>query len=138
MIFPLPDDREQIVFLTRANVDFFHEQILEVGQVRGHRSIADLESAIGRAKTAAHYEEDADFARLAAYYWHGISANHGYIDGNKRTGFISMTNFLNMNGFEFSYDPDMMGPTIEGLFVRKEFNLDRLERIVRLHTRAFV
>ena len=41
-----------------------------------------------------------DAAALAAAYGYGISRNHAFIDGNKRTGFVAVELFLSLNGYE--------------------------------------
>ena len=38
---------------------------------------------------------------LAAAYGFGLAKNHGFIDGNKRTAFLSMIVFLGLNDIEF-------------------------------------
>ena len=41
-----------------------------------------------------------DIAALAAAYGYGISRNHAFIDGNKRTGFVAAELFAVLNGFQ--------------------------------------
>ena len=43
---------------------------------------------------------------LAAAYCYRIAKNHPFIDGNKRTGFILMAVFLELNGYSFDV-PEM-------------------------------
>jgi len=59
------------------------EQIAEHGGMPGVRDMALVESAIHRPQNIAAYG-DPDIADLAAAYAHGISSNHGFLDGNKR------------------------------------------------------
>lgn len=132
--FALPDDLEEIDFLTLEGVDLFHDSVLQPGQLAGYKQLSDLEGAIGRPRNAAYYDPDADLVRVAAYYWHGISTSHGYVDGNKRTGFASMVNFLDMNGLQFDAADFAMGPWIEHLFLANQFELDVLDDMVRRHT----
>jgi death-on-curing protein len=40
-------------------------------------------------------------AELAAAYATGIIRNHPFLDGNKRTGFMLGSGFLELNGMEF-------------------------------------
>ena len=42
-----------------------------------------------------------DLFELAAAYGFGIIANHPFIDGNKRTGFLAAVVFLERNGYRF-------------------------------------
>jgi death on curing protein len=39
---------------------------------------------------------------MAAAYVTGIVLNHPFLDGNKRTGFLTGYIFLNRNGYEFT------------------------------------
>lgn len=41
-----------------------------------------------------------DAAELAASYAFGIARNHPFTDGNKRTAFVAMEVFLDLNGWE--------------------------------------
>ncbi|WP_323784630.1 type II toxin-antitoxin system death-on-curing family toxin [Thalassovita sp.] len=129
---PLPNP-EETEFLSREDVDFFHEEVLKPGQQRGYKRLDDLLGAIGRPQSAFYYDNGCDLVRVATYYWHGISTSHGYIDGNKRTGFASANNFLLMNGVRFEA-PDLdLGPLVEKLFDEQRFELDILEDILRRH-----
>ncbi len=124
---------EDTAFLTQKDVDYFHDQILKPEQILGYRCLTDLLGAIGRPQNALYYEEGCDLVRVAAYYWHGISKSHGYIDGNKRTGFVSAANFLLMNGVRFEAPDYALGPFVEQLFVKKRFELNILEDVLRRH-----
>jgi death-on-curing protein len=85
-------DREVIIAV--------HEmQLAEHGGLAGVRDVGLLDSALSRAPNLAAYG-DADAAALAAAYGYGLSRNHPFIDGNKRTGFVAAELFLNLNGFE--------------------------------------
>ena len=50
----------------------------------------------------AHPPPDA--AALAASYGYGISRNHPFIDGNKRTGYVAAELFLRLNGWRLTAD----------------------------------
>ncbi|TAM58709.1 type II toxin-antitoxin system death-on-curing family toxin [bacterium] len=77
-----------------------HEaQIAEHGGSTGVRDPGLLESALARAKHAASYT-DASVLALAALYALGIIRNHPFVDGNKRTGFVLLELFLDLNGYE--------------------------------------
>jgi death-on-curing protein len=85
-------DREVIVAV--------HEmQLAEHGGLAGVRDAGLLDSALSRAPNLAAYESPDTAALAAAYGW-GISRNHPFIDGNKRTGFVAAELFLNLNGHE--------------------------------------
>ncbi len=63
----------------------------------GVRDEGLLESAVSRPLQAEHYGE-ADLCRLAARLWEGITVNHPFVQGNKRTAYAAMEIFLRLNG----------------------------------------
>lgn len=72
-------------------------QLAEHGGGAGVRDKALLESALAKPLNLASYE-DPDVAALAAAYGYGISRNHPFLDGNKRTAFVAVELFLHLNG----------------------------------------
>lgn len=77
------------------------EQLAEHGGQPGVRDRALLESAMARPQDQfAHGERS--IARLAASYAVGISRNHPFLDGSKRTSLVVAELFLYLNGFELS------------------------------------
>ena len=58
-----------------------------------------LESALDRARNRWSYEPEEEVADLAANYGYGLTRNHPFADGNKRTGFQIMYVFLGLNGW---------------------------------------
>ena len=79
------------------------EQLLEHGGAAGVRDAGLFESALARPRHAASYG-DPDAAALAAAYGYGIARNHPFIDGNKRTAFVAIELFLDLNGQELRAD----------------------------------
>jgi death-on-curing protein len=73
-------------------------QLAEHGGISGIRDHGLLSSALARPKNLEAYGEDVEVASLAAAYAFGISRNHPFLDGNKRTAFVVMELFLNLNG----------------------------------------
>lgn len=83
---------------------FIHEEALaEHGGSPGIRDMGVIESALSRPINLANYG-DPDAADLAASYAFGIAKNHGFLDGNKRTAFISALFFLSDNGYEVEFE----------------------------------
>jgi death-on-curing protein len=74
------------------------EQLSEHGGIAGVRDDGMFISAMSRAQNIAIYGAP-DIAELAAAYGVGISKNHPFLDGNKRTAFVSVELFLMLNGF---------------------------------------
>ena len=82
---------------TKTALAIHEEQIREYGGSTGVRDAGLLESAIARAQNLAAYGEP-DLAELAAAYAFGIARNHPFVDGNKRTAFVTAGMFLLRNG----------------------------------------
>ncbi len=74
------------------------EQLDEHGGLVGVRDKGLLESALARPEHLAAYGKP-DAAELAASYAYGISRNHPFLDGNKRTAFVTAVLFLRLNGY---------------------------------------
>jgi death-on-curing protein len=86
-------------WLSIAMVHAIHFRSLrDFGGAPGVRDDTLLLSAIGRPRNLAAYSR-ADIFRLAAAYAYGICKNHPFIDGNKRTSFMSAYVFLRMNDY---------------------------------------
>lgn len=82
-----------------------HEaQLAEHGGIAGIRDEGLLASALVRPLNLEAYAENADAASLAAAYAFGISRNHPFLEGNKRTAFVVMELFLNLNGWVLEAD----------------------------------
>jgi death-on-curing protein len=58
--------------------------------------------AMARPVNLVHYasaENPPDAAQLAASYGFGLACNHPFMDGNKRTAFVAIELFLQLNGY---------------------------------------
>ena len=87
------------IWLDPAVIAAVHEvQLAEHGGMSGVRDATLLESALGKPQNLAAYA-DPDAAALAASYGYGISRNHPFLDGNKRTAFVAAELFLYINGW---------------------------------------
>ncbi len=92
-------------WLTVEMVLAFHaEQLALYGGGEGLRDPGLLESGLARAANRHHYDPASTVFELAAAYGIGIVKNHPFIDGNKRTGLLSMHAFLFLNGWDFNSD----------------------------------
>lgn len=93
-------------WLDKEFVLFLHERVIEeTGGSQGVRDEALLESALSRPQNAYHYEQ-VDIHDLAATYAEGISSNHPFIDGNKRTAFAAAGMFLEDNGYQLGVEKE--------------------------------
>jgi death-on-curing protein len=76
-----------------------HSELLNrFGGLSGTRDEGLLDSALNRPKHLFSYGRPTLF-EMAAAYSHGIVKNHPFLDGNKRTGFMSAYIFLGVNGW---------------------------------------
>lgn len=75
------------------------EQLAEHGGRPGVRDHAALDSALSRPKHRFAYGSTS-LAGLAASLAFGISRNHPFIDGNKRTSLVVAELFLTLNAVE--------------------------------------
>jgi death-on-curing protein len=80
-----------------AVVQFHGESLLEFGGSPGTRDAGMIESALARPKNLLAYGQP-DLCDLAAAYTAGLCQNHGFVDGNKRTAFLTGFVFLYENG----------------------------------------
>ena len=79
---------------------FHAQQIALFGGSEGARDQGPLQSALARPKNLfAYADRPLTMAELAAAYAFGISSNHPFIDGNKRTAMQVAFVFLEFNGF---------------------------------------
>lgn len=92
----------QTIFLTLEQVLVIHEnQIGLYGGTSGLRDLALLESAILRPQTTFGGEDlYPTLFEKAAALMHSLVLNHSFLDGNKRTGTVSILVFLEINGYE--------------------------------------
>lgn len=113
------------VWLLPAVVGAIHdEQIAEHGGGGGLRDAGLLESALDRPRNLLAYGTP-DVAALAAALGHGIARNHPFVDGNKRTAFVAVELFLEINGYALiADDADCVMAMLrlaEGLIGEEEF-----------------
>ena len=89
-------------WVLRETVLTLHEQSLaQFGGLAGIRDEGLLDSALGRPQNLFAYGKPTLFA-LAASYAFGLAKNHPFIDGNKRTAFVTAVLFLELNGRRFA------------------------------------
>jgi death-on-curing protein len=91
-------------WVARAVVLAIHEeQIAEHGGTQGIRDIGLLDSALARPQNLAAYGQP-DIVALAASYAFGLAKNHPFLDGNKRTSYVTAVLFLRVNGMDIQAD----------------------------------
>ena len=91
---------EPVWLSVRLVIAIHDEQLRMFGGPPGIRDQGMLESALTRPQNKYGFGE-TDLAVLAAAYAFGISKNHPFVDGNKRTSLLSLITFLGLNGIDF-------------------------------------
>lgn len=72
------------------------DQIVTHGGLIGLRDANLLGASLARPRHLWTYE-NPDIFELGAAYGYGLTKNHPFIDGNKRTAFMAMYTFLRLN-----------------------------------------
>ena len=92
------------LWLDLADVLDIHKgQLASFGGADGIRDQDLIESALARPQNMFHYENEEDSLSLAIRLGVGLAKNHGFVDGNKRTGLVAMIEFLAINGYVLDY-----------------------------------
>ena len=116
------------VYLTVNEVLAIHtNQITNYGGASGLRDRGQLESALFRPQSGYY----ADIIAEAAALWESLSQNHPFVDGNKRTAFMSMFVFLYINGMSLESNNDEAEAFILNLYETGTFTFDKIETWLR-------
>jgi death-on-curing protein len=97
---PIGSDGGEPVWITRNLLDAIHTSLIE--QYGGSHGVNDerlIESALARPMNTWGYVGESTLITLAASLAFGLTKNHGFRDGNKRTAFAATAVFLRLNGF---------------------------------------
>ncbi|MFK7958578.1 MAG: type II toxin-antitoxin system death-on-curing family toxin [Lysobacterales bacterium] len=93
------------VWLLKPAVIAAHGMLIDrFGGLDGIRDEGLVDSALARPAHYYQYKNCTQVPQLAAAYAAGIIRNHPFVDGNKRTGFITAYMFLDLNGFALRAD----------------------------------
>ena len=98
-----------LYFPTRPLVEEKHDWLVgQYGGSLGVRYDNALEYALTRPLNVLFYSDGAprDLFDAAAAFAYGIRRTHPFVDGNKRTSWLTMQVFLAGNGVELAVDPD--------------------------------
>ena len=108
------------IWVPLAAVIVIHDrQIARHGGAPGLRDKALLEMGCARALNLAAYS-DAKLSDIAAAYAFGIAKAHAFVDGNKRTAFVTALTFLRLNGYSFLPNP------VEGVRMMEDLASDQV------------
>lgn len=96
--------RRQPYWITLEECLALHDLMLtHYGGGAGLRDEGLLQSALARPRQLLAHDKP-NMGELAAAYVAGIVKNHPFVDGNKRTGFMTGAGFLERNGWHFFAD----------------------------------
>lgn len=123
---------EEPLFLTLDEVLQFHaDQIQSTGGDGAVLDIGKIESAI--AQPQATWEGQflhKDLAAMAAAYLFHLVQNHGFADGNKRTGANAAIVFLELNGVALDWPVDESERIVLGV-ARGELHKEEVAAFIR-------
>src|ERR1035438_3087184 len=109
------------IYLAFDDVVEIHDRVLaEFGGLPGFLNKGYVEAAVGRLHTGYYnnlFEE-------AAALMESVANNHGFVDGNKRTGFSASDTFLRLNGFRMDVEPKAAHDLITTAMAEKKFKFD--------------
>lgn len=93
-----------------------------------------LHSCVERPKQTV-MGEDAykDIFETGATLFESLAKNHCFINGNKRTAFVSLIQFLSYNGYKFIMNPKKAEDFVVDTVTQK-YNFDEVIRIIREHS----
>lgn len=90
-------------------------QIARHGGAPGLRDRVLLESGTARALNRDVHQPGVTHFQIAAAYAFGLAKAHAFVDGNKRTAFVTAAAYLRLNGFALRPDPVEGVRMMEGL-----------------------
>lgn len=123
------------IWLSAELIEAVHErQLIEHGGGTGIRDRGMLESALARPQQLYSYGADVDVIALAASYAFGLSRNHPFVDGNKRTAAVACELFLELNDHQLLAEDSELYPVFLAL-AAGELDEDALLEWLRRHTR---
>jgi death on curing protein len=102
-------------WISLAVVYAIHDrQLAEHGGAGGVRDAGAIDASLARAVHLDSYQ-NPDAAQLAAAYAYGLSRSHGFVDGNKRTAWVTARLFLADNGYSLRFQPSDAVRLMEGV-----------------------
>lgn len=100
----MAQSNEPVWIETELALAIHDRQLAEHGGPIGVRDASALASALARPRNLWAYGE-IDLCALAAAYAYGISRNHPFTDGNKRTAWVLARLFLTLNDIRIAFAP---------------------------------
>lgn len=116
----------QPIWITERLARTIHDaQINQQGGSYGIRDENLFLASLDRPRNLLAYGDSPNLFDLAAAYGYGIAKNHPFIDGNKRTAFVLMAVFLELNG----YSLDAPETEVVTIIIRLATDLETQESI---------
>lgn len=84
--------------MSLSDVIYAHDEAMQFGGRDGVRDLTLIESAIGRPYTGYY----RFIHQKAAALLQSLAANHGFVDGNKRTALLTLHIFLERSGYKIT------------------------------------
>jgi death on curing protein len=110
------------VWLSAETVIYINERVVtKTGEPFLLRDAGLLESALAKPQNQFYFRNVEDVASLATTLLFGIARNHPFAQGNKRTGFLSAVDFLEINGYiiDASDDEFLLGRLVVRVLEQK-------------------
>ncbi len=124
-----------IRYLSVADVVAIHDmQIERFGGGDGLRDPGALESALYRPQSG-YYK---NVIQEAAALWESLSQNHPFVDGNKRTAFVSTFLFLSVNNIEVTASSKKALEFVMNCYENSIANYETFEAWLRQNTQAIL
>ena len=121
------------VYLTIVDVLALHDQQLSLyGGADGVRDPGQLEAALFRPQSGYY----GDVISEAAALWESLSQNHPFVDGNKRTAYVTTYSFLLINGMRITAPHQKTWEFLINLYETGNMTFERLEMWLRENTAA--
>lgn len=107
---------DELFWLDEKIIRVIHEdQLSQHGGSSGIRDENLLLASLARPQNLYTYGEAVTLFDLAAAYGFGLVKNHPFVDGNKRTAFLAMAIFLEVNGYSLEVSETEVVVIIEEL-----------------------
>lgn len=94
-----------IEYLSVDDVITLHEAIVQADDLTetGVSSPGDVEYTVSTVREGHFGEGPETVHEIAAQYLRLLTANHPFVDGNKRTALVSTVSFYALNGYSLEY-----------------------------------
>lgn len=116
-----PSKTNKIEYLTADDILLIHSAIIdETGGSHGVRDTGRLLGIIDHPQQIVFGKEirETVFEKAAAYGY-DIIMYHPFVDGNKRSGMLSMNTFLELNGYGIEVESGMIEKIALGIVINK-------------------